>query len=959
MRVLLFITIVLSAQIASQSPAHAKRRLAFVVGVADYERGSGLDDLRSPAHDARAVRHLLGKVLRDRFETTLVTGDAVKDRMAFDAEFVRFIKRISPGDDVVVYFSGHGNHAPGIGNVLLLADAKSQAAHIGDLSAEEARALDSEQRRNRHYQEWLAENAVREAEIERAILDRKPAALVIIADACRLVATRDGSEIGCIRLPPQSAPAVHRLYSAGPGQVSLNAPEPIQFDGAAKDRSDRSEPRDKRRVKDNEEPTNSLFAKVLLSQLTVPGLDFDVMAREVRARVRQQSQRLGQAQIPEFSNGPRHSGFSFTPAGAPDHRDEICYTAATELNRMREALAGGSLGRDVLLQRRYELARCSAKTKAQIDAMLRLEALGTSARDSRAASRLPEFNPDDPVEYCEVHATSSHDPNGRRDVPIDGLRVFALRALGGDVPQAQTNRELDRLKDACEQTLLRRPHVARFNYQLARVHLTKALISAGDDKQSDLAFASAYFKRAADRGYAAAFNELAMLHVSGEYFRIDGADARRQPADRRRAAELLKRGAILNHVVAQYNLGMAYLSGDLGLEVSKSAASIEDPALRYAKAFEHLSRAAERGYVPATIVTSRLLFEGRGVHRSEGRAIELLEVAASKGSFEAMYWLGEWHRLGHDRDLSRAIIWYARAAEAGDGRAQAQLARMLSDGDGVPVPQRQAANRYWRLAALAGENQAQLRLAQLIRDGIVPFRPVVVGEADRGAFEIKSLLRSSFSRGNSTAGLELARLYRTGFPKDRPSKAIPKSPAKAVELLWQTIEKVREVDPASVHADPKIEARAAFELMSIYSAEKSKRGRSSIITDDQIERLGQDYGDGKRTHLVRLGALGPVRCANRNLADRWILIWNWQRSEPPTDAQFDWLERHYRCHEIEQQVARDQNRKAPKRKDTGITRRLRDTVRKLHRSARRRNSNGKLFVERMIEMVSTKPYDER
>lgn len=73
-----------------------------------------------------------------------------------------------------------------------------------------------------------------------------------------------------------------------------------------------------------------------------------------------------------------------------------------------------------------------------------------------------------------------------------------------------------------------------------------------------------------------------------------------------------------------------------------------------------------------------------------------------------------------------------------------------------------------------------MQLANLLGDGKLPFRPKQHGRPDGGAEEIRLLYESAFARGKSYAGYELARLYRVGFPKDRPFEAIPKDTEVAV-----------------------------------------------------------------------------------------------------------------------------------------------------------------------------------
>jgi TPR repeat protein len=407
------------------------------------------------------------------------------------------------------------------------------------------------------------------------------------------------------------------------------------------------------------------------------------------------------------------------------------------------------------------------------------------------------------------------------------------------------------------------------------------------------------------------------------------------------------RGAELNHVVAQYNLGMAYKYGDLGLQLKLDQT-------RQAQAYAYLAPAAERGYVPAMVEAARAVSKGEGLEANPRRAVELLEIAASRGSWEAMFWLGN---LYHGQDDARATIWYARAAESGDPRSQEILARSLADGDGVPAPQREAAGRYWRLAADAGSTRAQMTLANLLREGKIPFRPVVHSAPDSGALEIKNLYLSAFARGYPPAGFELARLYRGGFPKGIGSEAIPKDAEKSAALLWETMNKVKQANSDSLYAEPSTEYRAAFELLSMHDSGDDKRGDSTpVLTEDQVTQLRNDYGDGSKATWIRVAAISPVRCGTDN--DPWVLVFDWSRDEPPTEPQFQWWERYYDCKEKERDRAKKEGRKELKPEDIGFTKQLRDIIAREYKAAKKdaqkKGTAVKSFRDRMADLVTKK-----
>jgi hypothetical protein len=224
----------------------------------------------------------------------------------------------------------------------------------------------------------------------------------------------------------------------------------------------------------------------------------------------------------------------------------------------------------------------------------------------------------------------------------------------------------------------------------------------------------------------------------------------------------------------------------------------------------------------------------------------------------------------------------------------------------LPTAQREAAGRYWRLAAEGGSTEAQMQLANLLRDGKLPFRPKQHGRPDGGAEEIRLLYESAFARGKSHAGYELARLYRVGFPKERPSEAIPRDAEAAVNLLWETMDRVRQARLDTAEAYPMVEVFSAFELLNMHEAGEDKRSdRTQLLNDDQVAQLASDYGDGAslkwlnfRNAVLLANVDADIYC-NRDAFNRNLAFWSWKRSTPPTDPQFDWFERFYRCHEVE------------------------------------------------------------
>jgi hypothetical protein len=178
-------------------------------------------------------------------------------------------------------------------------------------------------------------------------------------------------------------------------------------------------------------------------------------------------------------------------------------------------------------------------------------------------------------------------------------------------------------------------------------------------------------------------------------------------------------------------------------------------------------------------------------------------------------------------------------------------------------------------------------------------------------------------------------------------------------------QQVRAAEPDSWGANPEVEFRAGFELVALHQAgEAKRRNGTSLLTSDEVHQLLTDYGDGSKFTWIRVAALGDVRCGRNN--DPWVMIWDWNRDEPPTERQFDWWERFHNCFEQEEVAAKRAQAVAqlrglkpsplPKREDVGFSKRVRDIMKKEHQVARKdaekQGAKGKTFRDRIVDLVS-------
>lgn len=939
---------VLAVPLAAASFARAQttKRLALVVGVGDYNLdNNGLQKLLAPPNDAEQIAAVLKRKGFD-FSVTLLKDQDVKDKTAFQNRFKSFLSTVEPGSEVVFYFSGHGGNIPGKGNFYLLPDAKGEAAYLKTVAGPSGETADKAKSR---YQDWLSQVAISEDSIRDSIQKQSPRVTVIIADACRSYVTdpKATSPIapGVIK-PKQIPPGVLMLYSAREGQVSLDARGTGQE--ATPETKDKDRDKDKKETKrEAARKVNSLFTSVLLRHIEKPLFEINQLATQVKLEVRNQARELNVAQVPDFNDSPDAADFYFYLGDSKVDIQARCRTAAAELQELRYGVSHGFISGAVVEQKKVDLAPCGLAD--EIDRLASIQRQGGGELSTRVAAATKAIaTTTDPTQLCDLLASTPLDANRTQGTGTIDIQSVAVSggAAGGN--REKSLAEVNRAIDACSKAVAERSRVARLKFNLGRSYYAKAAVAPGDERKAALALAAKHFQDAVDLGYAAAYNSVAQLYQDNQYFDLIDGKPKLRPNDRDRTRDLLERGAGLGDVMAQYNLGLAYKNGDLGLDVGKRLNEIQ------ADAFQWMSKAAESGLVPAMIDTAVALYYGQGILEDRKRAVDLLELAASRGSWEAMYNLGQAYNNRDDR--SEAIIWYARAAEGGDSRSQAKLARLLTDGDGLPAPQREAAARYWRLAANGGLLDAQVQLANLLRDGTVPFRPnpKSTSKPDGGAQEIFELYSTAFARGFPGAGLELARLFRKGFPAGG-SDAVPKSPEYAINLLWKTMDRVRQADPNKEDANPEFGFQAAFELIKMYDAGEAKRpDGSSLLLDDQIEQLRADYGDPSKLIYIRAGAItgdakNSIVCPGRD--DLWVAIWNRKNPEPPTEEQFNWFERVNHC---------KQRRADDKRKDDelGVTKKVRSIVKREFDASLKADKSDdkskpqKLFTDRMVELVS-------
>lgn len=177
--------------------AFAEKRLAFLVGINNYEK---FPPLANPHRDVATLSGALSQIGFD------VTAERDLDLKGYNTAFGRFLDKVSAGDIVLVFFAGHGVGFQ-TGNYLMPRDAP---------------VTDQEQ--------TLQKLSISEFDLIKGVQQRGAKLTMIVLDSCRdnpiaELAKRSGRRSGVLAqglTQPERIDGVVSIYSAGLGQQALD-----------------------------------------------------------------------------------------------------------------------------------------------------------------------------------------------------------------------------------------------------------------------------------------------------------------------------------------------------------------------------------------------------------------------------------------------------------------------------------------------------------------------------------------------------------------------------------------------------------------------------------------------------------------------------------------------------------------------------------------------------------------
>lgn len=249
------------------------KRLALVIGNDSYVRIPALVNARN---DARVMADSLRKV---NYQVTLALD---QDYRSMLNTLRNFKQAVNGGDEVVVFFSGHGVQL-GAANYLLPVDMNP----------------DSE--------EQVKDEAIPLQRLLDDIAERRARFSLAIVDACRNNPFKShGRSIGGSRglAPTSAATGQMVIFSAGTGQEALDS------------------------LSDRDPVKNGVFTRVFAKEMLAPDVPIDRVLKNVRLQVRDMAASVGREQVPAIYDQVAGDFFFLqTAAGAPVNLATVQRTA--------------------------------------------------------------------------------------------------------------------------------------------------------------------------------------------------------------------------------------------------------------------------------------------------------------------------------------------------------------------------------------------------------------------------------------------------------------------------------------------------------------------------------------------------------------------------------------------------------------------------------------------------------
>jgi hypothetical protein len=326
------------------------------------------------------------------------------------------------------------------------------------------------------------------------------------------------------------------------------------------------------------------------------------------------------------------------------------------------------------------------------------------------------------------------------------------------------------------------------------------------------------------------------------------------------------------NAAAMLQIGRTYLYGGEGV-----------PGQDLAQAEKYFNQALSAGAVEAETLfgllqgvkaeTARKAGDAKAAEQASQKKLAYFQSGAQKGASVAMYHLAGMYHYGDyvKVDLQKAIEWYTKSTGAGNADAAEALAKLYAaESGGLGKAQPEEAAKYFRIAVELRSETAGVELAELIKSGKV--KP-------KTRDEVLKLYEQAVADDSLRAASNLSEIYLKG-------ELVTKDLKKAEQYGLKALELEKTVKPDSEDAYPMYARLAAYNLLKLYKEEKLQPPKPQLVKDLEA-RVGSLNGGMKRFTV-------PVTCGTVK-APFYIYVWDWKLDEPPTTAQFAWLEKARGC----------------------------------------------------------------
>ena len=609
--------LLLSIGLLSAPDAWAARH-ALLIGNDEYQ---SISRLKNASRDAEAMASALRQA---KYDVTLVKNRNLRQ---MKADLRQFKAKVRGGDEVVLFYAGHGVQI-GSTNYILPVDLQSDSeAQVKDESLALSKMLDD-------------------------LREQQPALVLAIIDACRDNPFKgQGRAIGGRGLAGVSgATGQMVIYSAGEGQQALD------------------------RLSDNDPVRNGVFTRVFVKEMAKPGVSIDQIARNVREEVNQMARSRNHEQVPAIFDQVLGEFYFHAPSGArlANVSVQVAPTvrandgeAAVELSYWQTVRDSNSAVELLKYIERYpqgqftEIARSRVLALPEVEGTTKFQVMRTAAEsgDARAMYRLGAWFENghntkadrDQALHWYQRAADAGDAGGQA-----GVAAFAVNGWGAQ-------------KDLAKAAgLAQKAALAGNPRAMLTLHHLHRLGEGGLEKSE--AKAAELLQQAASLGNKRAAFTLTMYNISWKNSSI--------VPDKELALRMLRVALAPNEdgderaVAAEAGaiLGDFYRAGFWDLEKDE------------AKARDWLTRSADAGSSTGMVGLARLLTDSPArTPATLQQAYTLFAKAADLGHTVAMTYLGIFHENGMHGlpvDRQQARSWYKRAADAGSEDAKARLAKL-------------------------------------------------------------------------------------------------------------------------------------------------------------------------------------------------------------------------------------------------------------------------------------------